>query len=85
MDKNSDNDIRTAREIVRACRHFDGFMPHGAANWKGLRRLIRKGLAVFVADGTCQTCKDPHDGPLYKLTADGRALEDLAAVLRGSK
>jgi hypothetical protein len=62
----SANDVRVLDAVERAQSEFDGFAPHGAADWTALRRLLAAGLVECVGDGLCQTCPDgAHDTLIY--------------------
>ena len=61
------NDERVLADVESACGEWDGYSPHGIADWTGVRRLARLGLVEWRGYGVCQTCSDPHDGPLFVL------------------
>ena len=68
----SDNDRRVLVAIERACREWDGYIPHGAADWTAIRRLLAERLVEPTNDfGDCQTCPEPHEGEIFVLTAHG--------------
>jgi hypothetical protein len=71
--KLSNNDQRVLREIERACQEYDGFMPHGSADWTAIRRLLKAGL---IEDSGWSECfgdcdradrSEPHEGPGFRL------------------
>lgn len=64
--KLTDNDLRVLRAVERACGEYDGFAPHGAADWTAIRRLLTRELITGGSGhATCQDCTEPHEGPYY--------------------
>lgn len=63
------NDKRVLLAAEKACETWDGFMPHGIADWTAIRRLQEH---VFVEQSEeyhdCQTCPVSHEGSAYRLT-----------------
>lgn len=72
------NDRRVLEGIEWASREWDGFTPHGIANWTAIRRMKARGLVEFKDYGICQSCPEPHDALIFTLTSLGVAeLEKL--------
>lgn len=76
--KLSDNDARVMRAAVRVQESgYDGFSPHGAADWVAVRRLVAAGLLRFGGFGVCEDCdspahrRDPTESQMFIVTADG--------------
>lgn len=63
----SDNDRRVLENVRGVPDRWDGYIPHGAANWTAIRRLERAGLIECVGIGGCETCEgnEPHEGPIF--------------------
>lgn len=78
--KLTDNDRRVLRSIKRACEQYDGYVPHGAADWTAIRRLSVAGLVECAGYGVCCDCDHPRhqaeetELPFYVLTDAGRTL-----------
>lgn len=77
------NDMRVLRNISAACDEYDGYCPHGQADWTAIKRLCRRGFAESAGLGECQSCKDPHYSAVYVLTDDGVCALAEVAPLRG--
>jgi len=70
--KLTENDLRVLNAIDRACGEWDGYIPHGAADWTAIRRLEAEVLVECMNEyGTCQTCREPHEAMMFKLTVYG--------------
>lgn len=75
------NDLRVMRIAIKLVddNGFDGFGPHGAADWTAIRRLEKAGFVKFEGHGVCEDCDNPKhrneqtEGPLYVATLSGRA------------
>ena len=66
------NDQRVLDSVKFACGEWDGFAPHGSADWAGVRRLLEADLIEFVCgDGRCQTCSESHDTHVYRMKEAG--------------
>lgn len=76
------NDRRVLAAIKRAQAEYDGFAPHGPADWIGVRRLLAAGLVKANGFGVCCDCDteahilEPTEGPIFVLTAEGGARDD---------
>jgi hypothetical protein len=66
------NDVRVLDATERAQGEYDGWVPHGAADWTAIRRLLRAGLVTCLGNGVCQDCPDAHDGLIYARTIKER-------------
>lgn len=70
------NDMRVLRAMRQVLSpslggngDFDGFMPHGSADWTATRRLLKGQYVERLNEyANCQTCSDPHEGEAFKLT-----------------
>lgn len=67
MIKLTANDKRVLRAIAEAEQHYDGFAPHGAANWVAIKRLVKWNLVFYADFGTCETCDLRHETAIYKI------------------
>ena len=66
------NDLRVLRAVEDACKKFDGFIPHGAADWTGVKRLEKEVMVECCNEyGACQTCSAQHEAPMFTLTVHG--------------
>lgn len=65
------NDQRVLREIRQAVQDWDGYGPHGAADWTAVRRLLAAGLIRSEGVAECQSCPEPHEGEYFVLTVAG--------------
>ena len=73
-----------ARVLAFACaapsKGWDGFAPHGASDWKAVRRLETAGLISYVGQGICDDCdtaahrREPTEVGLYAATDAGQRL-----------
>lgn len=76
----TNNDKRVLRAVGEACQKFDGFGPHGSGDHIALRRLIPRGLVELTGHGVCEDCDtpkhryEPTEGPIYRLTDQGRSV-----------
>lgn len=78
--------MHTLRRVRDACARWDGFVPHGSAEWRTVRILYGAGLVDRLDDGVCETCPQPHDAPLFTLTDAGRrALDAVYGQERGDE
>lgn len=68
------NDRRVLDAVYRTQHEHDWFVPHGPADWPGVKRLKAAGLMRFGGDGACTTCPKMHNGMLYALTDAGEKL-----------
>jgi hypothetical protein len=74
------NDRRVLAAIERSCVEYDGFGPHGSADWTAIRRLAARWLVDTIGHGACQTCRESHEGLIYVLTEQGRAMQEARHV-----
>jgi hypothetical protein len=66
------NDRRVLDNIERACREYDGYIPHGSSDWTAIKRLEKELLVECSSEwGDCQTCREPHEAPMFRLTLRG--------------
>lgn len=63
------NDERVLAALDDACTRFDGFMPHGAADWTAIKRLERAGLIRHIGFARCQDCEE-HEGDAFTRSLD---------------
>lgn len=88
--------MNDTRVLAAACSApsmgWDGFAPHGASDWKAVRRLENDGLILYVGRGICEDCDtaahrcEPTEVCLYAATDAGRkALEVTAATQKGGQ
>lgn len=66
------NDMRVMSAVEESIeRGWDGFAPHGSADYTAIRRLMKRGEIVFVGTGECGECDSeshkwaPVSVPLY--------------------
>lgn len=59
------NDKRVLDAIDEVCTRLDGFIPHGAADWKGVDRLQKAGLIVSIGFARCEDCEE-HEQQAFK-------------------
>lgn len=74
----TENDKRVLRNIEIAQREWDGYAPHGSSDWLAVRRLRAAGWVDEVGWGTCADCdcSEPHEGPIFALTKEGRMAQE---------
>ena len=65
------NDQRVLNAVRDACETWDGFIPHGAPDHLGIKRLLQARVVEFVDYGGCETCCEYHEAPIYRL-AEGK-------------
>lgn len=79
IDALTNNDRRVLASVEIACSKWDGYAPHGAADWMAIYRLVRAGLVECIGVGICHGCDsaphrmEPTEMPIYVLTRTGRA------------
>lgn len=69
------------KHVGRCMDDYDGYAPHGAAEWRTIRVLEKNGLVEFLAMGECgDGCERagdcPHPVSIYRLTDDGHKAWD---------
>lgn len=80
----SENDLRVLSSAERSCSAYDGFAPHGAADWLGVRRLVVAGLLEPTEPGICEDCDsalhnaEPTEVALFRLTEAGKLAHETA-------
>lgn len=87
------NDMRVLRSAINLVddHGFDGFGPHGAADWTAIRRLEKARLVKCDGYGVCEDCDNPKhrnettEGPLYVATLAGRAAYAITALREYNK
>ena len=62
----SANDRKVLAAMEDACTRFDGYMPHGASSWLGVRRLCKAGLIESIGFARCEDCSGDHEGDAFK-------------------
>lgn len=67
------NDVRVLESIRMMPSDWDGWAPHGSADWTAVRRLVAAGRIVGVGTGVCYDCDterhryEPTEIPMYRL------------------
>lgn len=75
----SENDRRVLGAIQRAMRDWDGFAPHGAADWCAIRRLRAAELVADNGFAVCQDCPGgEHEESCFVLTDSGKKVVEEA-------
>jgi len=75
----SANSQRVLDAIRNASPEWDGWAPHGAADWTGVVRLLAANLIMNVGMGVCYDCdteahrREPTEVPLFRLVEAGGA------------
>jgi hypothetical protein len=67
------NDMRVLESIRMMPSDWDGWAPHGSADWTAVRRLVAAGRIVGFGTGVCCDCDterhryEPTEIPMYRL------------------
>ena len=75
----SANSQRVLEAIRNASPEWDGWAPHGSADWTGVCRLLAANLIIHVGMGVCEDCdteahrREPTEVPLFRLAPEGGA------------
>ena len=54
----SANDKRILDAVDEVCTRLDGFIPHGIADWTGVRRLVKAGVIDTIGFARCENCEE---------------------------
>lgn len=72
MEALTANDGSTLWAVHCALVEYDGFIPHGSAQWCAIRRLERMGYVRRDGYGVCCDCPDEsHVAEVFALTDKG--------------